>query len=138
MKPLVRGNLYITDFRCLPDEITRALGVEPSGSWMAGDRIGISIRTFESNGWMLESRLPGETDPEVHVRELLDRIPEQVSERLRKVTPEWSLQLSLVIEMQDETPPFNLSADTLQRMVSLGASLDVDLYVTGQGSPGPG
>lgn len=137
MKPLVKGILYITGFSCPPEEITRVLNVEPSRSWLAGDLIGPTVRAFESNGWQLDSQLTDETDPEVHLRELLRRIPDQTVQHLRKATTEWNLQFSIVVEMQDETPPFNLGVDTLQLVASLGASVDVDLYVTGDDEEAP-
>src|SRR5262249_33144452 len=105
--------------------------VEPSRTWIAGERVGPTIRKYESNGWALESQLLTEMNPEAHLQELFRRIPDQIVHQLRLVTSEWKIQFSLVLEMQDETPPFNLRVDTLQRIASLGASLDVDMYLTG-------
>lgn len=131
MKPQVRGIMYITDFACSPEEITRVLGVQPSRSWITGQRVGPTLQTYKSNGWALESTLAGKANPEAHLLELFGRIPSQLIQQLRRIAPACNIQFSLVLEMQDETPPLNLSVDTVQRIASLGASIDVDMYVTG-------
>jgi hypothetical protein len=131
VKPRVRAMVYVTDFRCSADEISKAIAVQPTRAWAAGDRIGPTKRTHDSNGWELESSLVDEWDPEKHLKALLDRLPADLPQRLRRASPQWCVQFSLVLELHDQTPPFNLAVDTVQRIAELGASVDVDLYVTG-------
>jgi hypothetical protein len=129
MLPHVRGLLYIDGFSCPPDEVSSVLGVQASRTWRAGETIGKSSRVRSSNGWVLESSLENETDPQRHVLWLLERFPETL-EALHGIAPQFDAQLSLVIEMDDESPSFNFTASTLARLTRLGVSLDVDLILT--------
>ncbi len=128
MQPLVRALLYIDEFDCTPEQISSVLGLEASRAWIAGDKIGESPRVRTSNGWVLESRLDEEPDPQRHVAWLLERLP-STFEGLRKVASRWDAQLSLVLEISDATPPFNLPAPLLAQLVTLGASLDIDIIL---------
>ena len=131
MNPKVRACLYIDDFECTPDSVTSILGIQPTRIWFTGDKIEKSILVKSSNGWMLESPLVKEVDPEIHIKWLIDHLPENL-EILRSKTLKWDAQLSLVLEMADETPPFNLTKATIARIAQLGLSLDVDMYIANE------
>lgn len=120
--------LYIDELICLPDEVSLVLGVKASRTWRAGETIGKSSRVRSSNGWVLESGLKDENDPQRHVVWLLDHLP-QTLEPLREIAPQFDAQLSLTIEIDDEAPQFNFPASTLARLARLRVSLDVDIIL---------
>ena len=127
MLPKIRAYLYIVDFNCSPEKITSLLGINPTKVWFRGDKIGKSNRIKSSNGWMLESILVNEPDPEVHIQWLISQLPETL-EKLRSETLKWDAQVSLVLEMVDDTPPLNLTKETISRMAQLGLGLDIDIF----------
>jgi hypothetical protein len=128
MVPKIRAFIYIDGFDCLPEAITSVLGIQPTRVWFTGDKIGKSNRARSSNGWVLESPLLEEPNSELYIKWLVDRLP-QTLDVLKLVTSKWDAQLSLVFEMVDETPPFNLNPTIISRIGQLGLGIDVDMYL---------
>lgn len=129
MTPHARAVLHVTDFEAPPQRISDALELAPTRTWLKGETIGGSVRRSASNGWALE-RAAQTVDVEALVVDLLGRLPTDSSARLSRVIGSWELQCSVVVTVRDETPALHWSAPTIRRLAELGASLDVDLYLS--------
>src|SRR4051812_16363497 len=125
--PSIFAYLEIRDFACPPDEITVRLGIVPSLSWSEGDHIPNPARPNPTSGWRLQSPLPDRHDLEVHALWLLDRAPPRID--LAGLTSRWSVGLSFAVYVSGRTPAMFFQNATLARIVALGATLDIDLYV---------
>ncbi len=136
MVPRVRGVFYVFDFDCEAADITSAIGTAPTRTWLAGERIGRSTRLEKSNGWCLETGTD-DSDPEVHLKWLFSHLPPSLGSLLA-VASHWTAQVSLVVEMADQTPSFNLSQETIRKLNALGARLDVDMYIVEDDTRGVG
>ncbi len=121
--------MYVMGFSCDPDAVTQATGLTPANVWFAGALIGRGIQRCRENGWQLDSTLVDEPDPEVHVQHLLRRLPADFHARLSSVSPKFEIQVALIIEFGEQTPPLAFTAETISLLAANGASLDVDTYV---------
>lgn len=128
MASRIRTFVYIVDFDCDPGAVTAALGIQPTRTWLKGERIEPSIRVRTSNGWELAGIDSGEGDPVALIRELLKRLPSTLA-KIGEISSKWDAQLAVVMEIGHPTPPFNLDRATIRRLADLSMSLDVDLYV---------
>jgi len=92
-----------------------------------GDRAGRS----GSNGWALESKLAEEAAAEVHLGDLLDRVGDAADEVASLTTDPriHSVLVRLGHHTDNENPGFSLNPGLVERLVRLGAGLEIDVYV---------
>ncbi|MFG1911667.1 DUF4279 domain-containing protein [Kribbella sp. NPDC048928] len=137
----IRGMNTSEDFD--PDSLTSLLDVSPTKVWRQGDALR-SGRIHRATVWWWEGRERVERDSEALVLEVLD-VFEPVAEQLAEAIRRWGLtvEIGLVISMYGvvrtdsdneigvdlSTPALAFSAETLRRLVRLGATLDIDQYV---------
>ncbi|MBI3184967.1 MAG: DUF4279 domain-containing protein [Myxococcales bacterium] len=135
MKSEVRVSIVLAEFVCDPGAIEGVLGVRPSKTWRAGDRIGKSSRTYRVNGWALQSELPKDRALQEHVDWLLARMPRSL-QALKVVSPSWTAEVSCVVYVVEQVPELHLNAKTIGRIAELGAEIDIDLYCLGEDGDG--
>jgi hypothetical protein len=124
-----RAEVSIRGFECPPDEISRALGVPPSRTWLRGDKVGPTIMLRDSNGWQLCSAKSAEVEPEQHVLQLLHQLPDDITHLLRQVSPVFRVEVSCVLYLRGGTPPLGFAAATLRRIADMNANLDLDIIL---------
>jgi hypothetical protein len=100
------------------------MGVAPDRSWRVGEfRSGSALR-HSLAGWLLLERSQGEES----VEDVLDRLFRRVRPLVDRGLPGgWGLEVACEILSQGKYPAFNLDADAIQFLATIGASLDVDL-----------
>ena len=121
-----------------PTEISARLGLEPDRWWLAGE-LGThpqdprwrQSRPQRFNGWALESKLAEEAAAEVHLGDLLDRIGDAADEVASLTTDPriHSVLVRLGHHTDNENPGFSLNPGLVERLVRLGAGLEIDVYV---------
>lgn len=129
-KPRVKVFLYLTDFDCEPEDVTSALGIQPSQVWSRGDKFGPRMQLERKDtAWILRSPLDEPWNIQSHFRWLLDRLPDRL-DCLSSVTDCWYAQMSVVAYMPgNNTPALSFDPPMVARFAQLGAALDIDLYV---------
>ena len=122
----IKASFLITGFSCA-HEVTEVIGVQPTETWVKGDRIGKSILIRKSNGWRLRSRLSLRADLERHARHILKRIYPRGTKLLSLKGYQGNFSVAMYIYDSDR-PPIVLPAEVVQQMAQLRASVDIDLY----------
>jgi hypothetical protein len=109
-----------------PDEISRLLGCVPTSSHRRGDarRSGPS---WPAGAWLLSVEARSPTGPEALVHLLLARLPsdDAVWAELRR---RYRLKLSFGIFTERWNRGYDLSAEAVGRINSLGVGMDIDIY----------
>lgn len=116
--------------------VTARLGITPTGAHTKGSMsppgswTGRSHR-YHTGVWRLDSPLPNSARLDEQVRSFLDQLGAHAAELQAfgrmgyRATFSCGLHLDNVLDRGSE-----LSADTLQRIVTVGAELDFDIYTT--------
>jgi hypothetical protein len=111
-----------------PEQVTQRLGMEPDHSWHAGDVRPHTTLIEREHGWELRAHLPQTARLEDQIDDLLSRLPTGLCERIKLLGLD-GVQLSCAV-YSTSVPSLNFSFSTLRILCDLGASLDLDLYVT--------
>ena len=119
--------LKITSDIHTPEFISEVLGIPYDRCWRIGDlRLKTTIRE-RVNGWILNSGLEKTVVLEEQIRALLDRL-EPVKKKIRSALAEDAVELSCAI-YAEFAPALNFESQVITDISSLGASLDIDLYL---------
>jgi hypothetical protein len=111
-----------------PEMITDALGVPCDDCWHSGEVRTHTIITEKDNGWLLHSGLPKSASLEEHIAALLN-ILAPYREKIRSLSCKDTVELSCVIYAA-RPPALNFASSIINQLGELGASLDIDLYLT--------
>jgi hypothetical protein len=124
----VHAYLAIAGFQGLFEDITKAIGVEPSQVWNAGEKVSPHYsHVIHERVWLLDSpEDPLETTPDAAVKSLLLRIPNRRAVHL--LSREAKATLVIGITTFNEPPSFEIGADTLALLGETGARLGIDPY----------
>jgi hypothetical protein len=130
--------LHVYDFECSPTEITRILGLNPTETWLRGDKVlPVADNTLKENGWRLASPLHPINTP---LDEHLDALSSLVLPRATafSMLPTGSIvEISCVICSFTHRPVIHFSQEHVAAATSLKASIDVDVYdLSGQREEG--
>ena len=120
--------LHLTGVNVNPEEITNFLGLSPTRIWRIGDVIGRSSLKRKQDGWVFGLPKQQTIDLENMLLTLMDSLApyqDQIAAIARQLGLE--IELSCAIYMENQTPVGHFGISTLQRMVALGADLDIDL-----------
>jgi hypothetical protein len=111
-----------------PREISRRLGQEPDRFWNKGTADpNVSRNMAKFNAWILNSGLPKDAPIEAQVAALLEKVRPLAKEILQMSATE-TVDFSCVIYSEAE-PPTYFDNKALSAIASLGANLDLDLYL---------
>jgi hypothetical protein len=109
-----------------PDQITSITGMRCDRSWLVGDKRGKTTIVEKCNGWILNSKLPKDACLVDHVENVLEQAA-PVASMIRTLAENAEVELSCVI-YSFSPPALNFKSEVIERINSLGASLDIDLY----------
>ena len=112
-----------------PDEVTRAIGIEPTVSWCRGDKRTRRCDMLHKEGaWKISSE-KNSSSLESHIIFLKAIIAhrDQVIRKYAKVNC-FSITIEAVVTLNDSSPDLSLNNEVLGWMYSLGADLDFDVY----------
>jgi hypothetical protein len=126
--PRIRASIVIENFAGSPDDLTRALSVEPTSTWVKGDLVRAPAILKLSNGWLLAAPEDVSGDLAVSLSWLLDKVA--TSANLGIGTDERTITLSCGVTIVDRAPSMCIERDLLARIVALGADLDVDIVLS--------
>ena len=125
----VNVQLFVTGFKCSPNEITRILGIPPTKAWVKGDpiiRSASAVRRW--NGWKIEAPPPKTTSPEAQTKALLARIMPR-AERFKHLPPGADVHLSCAIYAYDDSQRvFEFSAKAVRELARIGAPISIAYY----------
>jgi Domain of unknown function (DUF4279) len=111
-----------------PKEISRRLRQKPDRSWNKGTADPkVSRNMAKFNAWILNSGLPKDASIEAHVTALLERV-RPVAREILELSRTETVDFSCVV-YSDAEPPTYFDNRALSAIASLGANLDVDLYL---------
>jgi Domain of unknown function (DUF4279) len=114
-----------------PEEISRRLRREPDRSWNKGTADPkVSRNMSKFNAWILNSGLPKDVPIENQVAALLEKV-QPVAREILEISATETVDFSCVV-YSDAEPPIYFDNKTLSAITSLGANLDVDLYLQTQ------
>lgn len=126
-----KAYIKIHDFDCSVDEITKALEIQPTDSWIKGDLIPGrkgNIRRRQST-WEYQSVVDTTEPIEKHVGSLLERFKSK-KDILKLFSKKYYTELTLVIyEYEHCNPGFLFENKVLTEISELGLTIDVDIYV---------
>ena len=116
------------------EQLSSAIGMDFDTVWKAGDLRARSIILEKTNGGRIESGLPKTEPLEAHIVSLLQRVA-PIADNIKSLANDNTVEFSCVI-YSDEVPPLCFDRTSIDAIGMLGASLDIDLYVLGESSPG--
>jgi hypothetical protein len=119
--------LKVLSLERTPDQITATIGLPYDSCWRIGDIRSHTIIKEEDNGWVLSSGLPRSAGLEEHVDMLLSLLDSR-ADLVRSLSTTSSIEFSCVI-YADTPPAINFDESVITKLASLGASLDIDLYI---------
>ncbi|MBP7142708.1 MAG: DUF4279 domain-containing protein [Opitutaceae bacterium] len=109
-----------------PDQITSLSGLRCDRSWLVGDKRGNTKIVEKCNGWILNSSLTKDASLVDHIENVLE-LAAPVAGKIRALSEHAEVELSCVI-YSFSPPALNFESTIIERISSLGASLDIDLY----------
>jgi hypothetical protein len=133
---------WVSSSRMSVEEISKSTGLSFDESWNKGDR----LVTGQKNGKPIISKqqthkdsggriVVGKGEESFEVEALVKRLLKKVvprSTRIKKLSSRCEMGINCVIYWREGgTPPLCFEADTIKRVASLGAGLDIDLYLLG-------
>lgn len=125
--------LRISDFVCPPEEITRILGVEPSRTWLKGQRTAGSVGApLPSNRWQIDHPFDASrgNDLNLHIASLLTVI-RPIKSRFKALPAGARRVVFCAIYEVDRKVWINTSAQTVSEIAEIEASVDIDYYALG-------
>ena len=133
----VRVFLLVKADGLMPDQITERLGLEPTRAYAKGDRIHPNLPPLPYTKWRFE---PHQTLAEELGRKLdllLDQL-DSAAPRIAELAAECDVTICVCYEgCREWLGGWNANAETLKRLVALGANLHFDLYASGPDLPEP-
>ena len=117
-----------------PDEITRRLGIEPTKMWRTGDPRGIPERgvKWPRPGWWLELESQETLSIDGLLAELRQRV-DVAGATVRQMCEDLHLEADITCvvyqPMDSSTPILDFPPDFMAWAVSMGASVNIDLYI---------
>jgi len=132
------GGRYESSPGALPDAraVSEALGLEPTHAHNAGERPRSkrsNLAPYRHGMWILESALAPSSEPESHVRWLLDRVLPSRSKLLGILDSDSRLEATIHtgLDLTEWNQQFTLSPATLEDLGSLHCALWLDIYWDG-------
>ncbi|MDO8444572.1 MAG: DUF4279 domain-containing protein [Deltaproteobacteria bacterium] len=113
-----------------PEQIDDITGMKCDKSWRKNDFRAKSIIREKNFGWMLESNLERTDDIELHIENIFQRLEGHI-EKVKSLSERNIVKLSLAIYSED-IPALYFNKETIFRLSTLGAALDIDLYLIGE------
>jgi len=130
VKTSILSSITLTGGDFDPDEVTDALGIEPTKTWRIGDPIQNTLLKRKHNGWSVATSREESLDLGKQIRDLLRRLePTFSSIATLRDRVDLNVEVSCAIYIYGETPSMHLDRETLSMIERLDAEIDFDLYV---------
>ena len=113
-----------------PEEISRALGVEPTSAHRRGESPGPSSPPAPSGAWLLSEHGRDAELAEAIIDRLLEQLPEDPAV-WRDLRMRHDIQVRLGLHMTGWNKGLSIPLKQLTRIAELGASIEFDIYAYG-------
>jgi hypothetical protein len=132
-KPNMNVALRLTGLGFSPEDVTDMIGLAPTRTWRLGDSVQGTRLTRKHDGWVFELPYRETYDMDSLVRELLDAV-EPYKNKIEAASSRFGLdrEISFGVYVRDEAPTSWFAADTLSRVATLKANLDIDMILLGE------
>ena len=110
-----------------PKEISTALGLVPTESWMKGDMDSKRKKKRHFSKWALYSKLPKTEPLDSHIANVLDQLKEK-KEEVRAIAESFDGCLQLVGYFYDQEPGFHMTRERIKSVADLSLEIDYDFY----------
>jgi hypothetical protein len=114
-----------------PQEISRALGVEPTSAHRRGERRSPTSPPFLSVAWLLTERGRDAERAEAIIDRLLKQLPED-PEVWRDLMIRYEIQFRFGLHMKEWNKGLSIPLEQVTRIAELGASMEFDIYAYGE------
>ncbi len=126
--------LRITRFPCTPQEITDALGVQPTYVWHQGDpQHGDTGQLYHDNGWAITSGLPQQEEFQTHLEALLAIIEPRLDAFTDICTRYHAVlcgKIQMYYELEVSTPWIHVDKRMMRVLAQLGAEVTLHMTVS--------
>ena len=117
----------IVEFDCSVEDITKRVGIEPTGSYSQGEKLHPKQAPRKYSAWHLKSKSSSTADIETRILELLEQVKGKEF-ILKTLAEEFGLQLTCVGHFHESNLGLSLSEEIISRVAECGASMDFDFY----------
>ena len=113
-----------------PEEMRNHIGIAGDETWKVGDKRGLTEILEKENGWSLCSELDNNLELEAHIYQIMG-VTKGGEDKLKMLSErdDCEVQLSCAIYCSSE-PALFLEKKIISWINSIGASLDIDLYIS--------
>jgi hypothetical protein len=115
-----------------PEEVTAKLGVQPTRAHRRGDRRRPESQPFSAGAWMLARRGTPPVAPDQLLAELVAMLPLEDAEVWTDLRSRFSVQLRWGLHMSGWNRGFQLSGDSMRRILQVVESVGFDIYAYGE------
>ena len=136
------AELVIESHQTTPDELARAVGIEPDEAWRSGELRGPrSAVRYQTNGisYRCAARGPLTTDVLTPLQQRIAPVARRIralkDELAKEESGARSLRLFITITTTTTDPTIGISADALRFWSGLGVALDTSVLVVQANSP---
>ena len=130
MATSILSSVTLTGASFDPEQVTDALGIEPTKTWRIGEPIQNTLLKRKHNGWSVATPRQESLDLGKQLRDLLRELePKFSSIAALRERFGFDVEVSCAIYINGETPSMHLDRETLSMVERLGAEIDFDLYV---------
>ncbi len=126
-------SFVICDFECLPEEITKQIGIEPTNTWLKDEVrvVGKGKVRIRQNTWNLKSELPLTDSVEKHLLHLLDKLAPH-KKIINELGKKYYVEFSCGLYFYEVNPGIHLDNKVIKRIAELNVKLDLDMYCLGE------
>ena len=116
-----------------PDEITKALAVQPAASYRKGDpRRGAGQPPHRGGGWFLEAVGDAPETPDTLTRSLLQQLPPSTSEIWTQFARQYDLRIHYALYLYSFHREFSLSPELTWHLAAMRARTVFDIYASAE------
>jgi Domain of unknown function (DUF4279) len=128
MKSEIFVEFLLTGFEISPEEITNAIGIEPTESWHIDDTIEKTKIKRKENGWTLSSGLDKSSELEEHLSALFEQL--QVRWTIfTSLCSKYDSEISCAIySYEAQGPSIHFDKEIVKYIAELNAEIDIDYY----------
>lgn len=129
-EPELKVRFLITSDTTNPSLFSAILGVEPTQTWLKGERVHPkAINQYGHNGWVfVETGCGEEASLEALVSQLFQAIDLNRVKQLTLTDSSVEVELSIIVHLSRSAPSMFLSAHQIKCLADIGAEIDVDIY----------
>jgi Domain of unknown function (DUF4279) len=127
----VNATLALYSEELEPQEISRALGVEPTRAHRRGERSGPRSPPAPSGAWLLKANGSAAEPAEAVIDRLLKQLPEDPAV-WRDLRMRHDIQVRFGLHMTGCNKGLSIPSKQVTRIAELGASMEFDVYAYGE------